>query len=228
MDDAGVGRHHREVAKRRLPPAQERVTLFVARKFDRRVQRQRLRLAVFVDLDRVIDDQLGRHQRVDPLSVATQFLDRCAHGREIDHRRDTGEILQENARRHEGDLVARLGLRVPAAERADVGLFDRLAVFVAQQVLEQDAQRERQPRRLKARLFEGRETVNFERALSDVEGAATTEAVGHDGPFLVAGRAMSRAESTALNGASGQERKMCFRTLRGVVSPGGGLSFSMR
>ena len=42
VDDAGVGRHHREVAERGLSPAQERVALLVARELDLRVQRQRL------------------------------------------------------------------------------------------------------------------------------------------------------------------------------------------
>ena len=46
----------------------------------------------------------------------------------------------------ERDLVAGLGLGVPVGERLDVLRADRLPVLVAQQVLEQDLQRERQPR----------------------------------------------------------------------------------
>ena len=179
VDDAGVGRHDREVAERRLAPAQKRVALLVPRKFDLRVQRQRLRLAEFVDLHRVIDHQLGRQERVDARRVAAELLHRRPHRGQIDHRGHSGEVLKQHPGGHEGDLVRGGALRVPAGERADVRFLDLLAVLVAQQVLEQDAQRKRQPPRRQAGLLQRGESVDLELPFPDVEGGPTAEAVRH-------------------------------------------------
>ena len=51
----------------RLAPAQEHVALAVAAEFDLVVVLKRVRGAVFIDLHRVIDDELCRRQRIDPL-----------------------------------------------------------------------------------------------------------------------------------------------------------------
>ena len=72
MHDAGVRRHDREVLERRLAPAQERVALAVARELDRRCSQPAPRDAVLVDLHRVIDDELGRCERIDALRIAAQ------------------------------------------------------------------------------------------------------------------------------------------------------------
>ncbi len=146
MDDARVRRDDLEVVKRGLSPAQERVALLVAIELELSVALKRTGRPELVDLDGVVDHELGGHQRVDLVGVAAHRLHRVAHRREVDDRRDSGEVLHDHARRRKGDLLGRLGLRVPAGERLDVGGTDRLAVLVAQQVLEQDLQRERQPR----------------------------------------------------------------------------------
>ena len=84
VDDPGVGRHDAEVVERLLAPAQERVALLVARELQRRVQVGGVALRVVIDLDRVIDDELDRLQRVDLLRVAAEPHDAVAHRREID------------------------------------------------------------------------------------------------------------------------------------------------
>ena len=78
--------------------------------------------------------------------------DRVAHRRQVDDRGHAGEVLHQHARGREGDLLARLRLRVPARERLDVGGADRAVALGAQQVLQQHLQRERQPRHVKALL----------------------------------------------------------------------------
>ncbi len=87
MHDARVGRHDLEVVKRGLAPAQERVALLVALELELGVALERLRGAEDVDLDRVVDHQLGRHQRVDLVGIAAHRLHRVAHRREVDDRR---------------------------------------------------------------------------------------------------------------------------------------------
>ena len=152
VDDAGVRRHGLEALERRLAPAQERVALAVALVLLLGVDPERLRRAEGVDLDGVVDHQLDRHERVDRRRVAAHLGHRVAQRGEVDDARDAGEVLQDHARGREGDLLRRLGLRVPRRERLDVLAADADAVLVAQQVLEQHLQREGQPRDVVGRL----------------------------------------------------------------------------
>ena len=80
------------------------------------------------------------------LRIAAEPDDAVAHRREIDDRRHAGEVLQQHARGHERDLLRRLRRDIPAGQRLDVVAIDEAAVLAAQQVLEQDLQRVRQPR----------------------------------------------------------------------------------
>ena len=176
VHDPGVGRHDREVVERALPPAQERVALLVALELSLRVVSERVTRAEGVDLHGVVDDQLDRDRRVDLRRVAAHLSDRVAHRREVDDRRHTGEVLHQHARRGERDLLSRLGPRVPAGQRLDVGGRDAAVALVAQQVLEQDLQRERQPRDVETCL-QGVEAEDLEPAAPDLEVGAGVKAV---------------------------------------------------
>ena len=67
---------------------------------------------------------------------------RVAHGGEIDHGRNAGEVLHQHARRAIGDLDAgRALVGQPAGDRLDVVLGDGAAVLVAQQVFQQHLHR---------------------------------------------------------------------------------------
>ena len=144
VDDAGVRRHDLEVAERRLAPAQERIALAVAGELDRVVLLQRIGRAVLVDLHRVVDDEFGGRERVDLQRIAAEARHGLAHRREVDDDRHAGEVLHDDARGREGDLVARCRLGVPLEQRLDVGARDVHAVLEAEQVLEQDLEREGQ------------------------------------------------------------------------------------
>ena len=63
-----------------------------------------------------------------------------------------GEILQQNARGHEGNLL-RFRAADAARDGVDVGGLHLAAIFVTQQVFEQDAVRERQARNVGNALF---------------------------------------------------------------------------
>ena len=145
VNDAGVGRHDAEVLERVLAPAKERVALPVARELERGVEVGGVRLGVVIDLNRMVDDELDRLQRVDFSRIAAEPNDAVAHGREIDDRRHAGEVLQQDARGREGDLLLHFGGHVPARQRLDVLGIDEPRVLAAQQVLEEDLERERQP-----------------------------------------------------------------------------------
>ncbi len=143
--DAGAGRHDAEVVEGVLAPLEELVALAVARIFQIDVGLERLVGPEGIDDHRMVDDEVDRHQRVDLLRVAAERGHRVAHRREVDDGGDAGEILHQDAGRAEGDLGLGLALVVePGGDALDVGLFDRLAVLVAQQVLEQHLHREGQ------------------------------------------------------------------------------------
>ena len=148
MDDARARRDDREVAERRLPPAQERVPLAIAREFDRGVLGERAGRAVLVHLHGVIDHQLRRCKWIDALCITAEPHDRVAHRGQVDDAGHTGEILQNDARRREGDLVGGRRSRVPREQRFDVRSRHIDAVLESQQVLEQDLQRVGQARHL--------------------------------------------------------------------------------
>ena len=72
VDDAGARRHDPQVAERRLGPAQELVALAVALVLAADVEREGAAAAPGVDLDRVVDDEVRRDQRVDARGIAAR------------------------------------------------------------------------------------------------------------------------------------------------------------
>src|SRR5678815_987009 len=160
VNDAGIGGNHVEAAERPLAPAQERVTFAVAREFELRVERKRVRACEIVDLDRMIDDELDRLQRIDAIRVTTKIDHRVTHGCEIDDARHAREILQQHARRHERDFLLDVRDRVPARKRLDVVGLDECVVLTTQKILEENLHRVRQPRdSAETRLLEGGEAI---------------------------------------------------------------------
>ncbi len=144
VDDAGVGRHHGQIAECGLAPAQEGVALLVARKLDFVVAGQRAGVCVFVDLHRVVDDQLRGQEGIDAAWIAAHALGRRAHRGEIDDCGHAGEVLHEHPRRHERDLRRRFRLRLPARDGFDVRRRHVAAVFAAQEILEENFEGEGQ------------------------------------------------------------------------------------
>ena len=104
VDDPGPGRHDPQVAERGLRPAQELVALAVALVLALDVEGERAGAAPRVDLDRVVDHEVRRHERVDARGVAAERRHRVAHRREVDDRGHAREVLEDDARGHERDL----------------------------------------------------------------------------------------------------------------------------
>ena len=103
VDDAGPGRHHAEAPQRCLRPAQQLVALAVALVLALHVEGVGPRAAEAIDLDAVVDDQAGRHERVDAGGVSAQLRHGVAHGRQVHHGGHAGEVLEQHAPGHEGD-----------------------------------------------------------------------------------------------------------------------------
>jgi hypothetical protein len=180
VHDARAGRHDLEVIEGALAPAQELVPLLVALVLDLDVALERLGRAEDVGDDGVVDDHLGRCERVDLGGVTAEVGHRLPHGGEIDDAGHAGEVLHDDARRGELDLLARIGVGVPAGQRLDVVLRDVRVVLGAQQALEQHLEAEREAVDIKSVAGHLVESVVLERRVSDVERVLGVEAVdGH-------------------------------------------------
>jgi hypothetical protein len=126
----------------------------------------------------MVDDELDRLQRVDAVGVAAERHDGVAHRGEIHHARHPCEVLQEDARGHERDLGRRARGRVPLRERPDVVRLHERAVLAAQQVLQQDLQRVRQPCHAgKTGVLERGKAVDLDRASAAADLGARSETV---------------------------------------------------
>ena len=142
--DAGAGRHHAEVVKGALAPAQKGITLCVPFKLPLDIRAERVGRAKAVDHHRMVDDEVNRRMRIDLSRVAAALRHRLAHSREIDDGGDTGEILHQHAGGAESDLVLGGPGLQPGAHRLDVVDRHRTAVLEADQVFEEHLERKRQ------------------------------------------------------------------------------------
>ena len=125
----------------------------------------------------MVDDQFGGEERIDALGIAAHALHGFAHGGEIDDRGNAGEILQQNARGHEGNFFFR-SAGPPACQRANVFGMNETAVFAAQQIFEQNAQGKGQLGEVgEALFFKKFQAVNFEGLRADVQLVACAEGI---------------------------------------------------
>ena len=143
--DPRVRGDHAEVGEILLRPLQQGVALAVAFIFPGDVVGEAVDGAGKIDLDAVIDDQLHRHLGVDPSWVPAESADGIAHRGEIDHRRHTGKVLHQHPCRVIG-YFHRLPVGFPpVGNRRQVLVGDDDAVMPAQQVFDEDTDREGQP-----------------------------------------------------------------------------------
>ena len=177
MDDPGPGRHDAQVAERGLGPAQELVALAVAVVLALHVEGERAGRPELVDLDGVVDDEVGRDERVDQARIAPEIGHRVAHDRQVDDGRHAGEVLEQDPCRHERDLRLGGGARPPGEERLDILRADDRPAGMAEQVLEQDLDRHRERREIDP-IADGVEPVVAVVDLADAQARACVEWVG--------------------------------------------------
>ena len=93
----------------------------------------------------MIDDQIALHERVDLLRIASHPNHRGSQRRQIDDRRHTSEVLQDDSTGLKRQLHLSDVLCIPLREVHNVRLVDHEAVDVSQQSFQQHANRIRQP-----------------------------------------------------------------------------------
>jgi len=176
--DAGIRRDDLEIIESFLAPAEEGVALDVAKEFDFGVEGERTGGAELVDLNRVVNDEIGGQKRIDFFWIAAEIAHGFAHGCEIDDRGDAGEILQEDARGHERDFVRRSYGGIPCCEGAHVVWLDEAAILEAKEVFEEDLQGKREARNVAdAGEFERVEAENLELGIAGFQRRARREGV---------------------------------------------------
>ena len=189
--DAGVGWNYFEISKCLCAPAEEGVALDIALEFEFGVQAEGVGAAETVHLDGVIDDEFRGEERIDALGIAAHLLDGFAHGGEIDHRGNASEVLEKDACGHEGNFFLRT-VGSPFGKRGDVVFAHEAPVFTAEEIFEEDAQRERKLGEMAESLrFESFEAMNFEGLRANVQFVSGSEGIGsgdrHTGsPFQMA------------------------------------------
>ncbi len=182
MHDARAWWDDLELVESGLPPAQELIALAVAAVLDVGVDLEGIRTSKHISDHGVVDDQLGRGQRVDRARVAAEILHSLTHRGEVDDARHSGEVLHDHARGRELDFRRWLRRGVPRGHRPDVVGSDVDPVLGAEQVLQQDLQGVRQP----LGTVHGTEREHLHALVPHGQGGLGTKAVdAHGCPFVV-------------------------------------------
>ena len=110
MADATSGRDYAHVVKRAARPFEEREALAVAVRLDGKVVIERARTPRDVGRHRVVDDERAGNSRVNGARVSPALNHGVTHRGEVDEDGDAREVLEQDARGHELDLLARRAL----------------------------------------------------------------------------------------------------------------------
>ena len=183
MADAHARWHRRKIAEGRLAPLEKCVAFAIAFELEQRIGVEGSGCSELVHLHRVIDDQLGRSQRIDPLRIAAQRLDGIAHRGQIDDRGHAGKVLHQHAGWHVGDLATGLGLRVPVGQKLDVASGHVDAILAAQQVFQQYLQAEGQAAQVEAARGERGKAVNRVGTVAGGKRGPAGKAIHHKRPL---------------------------------------------
>ncbi len=182
VHDAGARGHGAEVLEGALGELEQLVALTVPVILQRHVEGQRTIAAEKVHLHRVIDHQVARHQRVDPVGISLHAHDRVTHRRQVHHTGNASEVLQHDPRWHEGDLTAGRVHRLPRHDVPDMLLRDDAMPGKAKRILQQDTDGEGEPvQSAQPLLFELRQPVDDGVLAVHREGAARTEGIWSGG-----------------------------------------------
>src|SRR5580704_327211 len=116
----------------------------------------------------MVDDKLSRKKRIDKPRITAHSLDRFAHGGQINHGGHAGEILQQNARRHERNFFL-FGSGRPVREKLNVLRMNEAPVLAAQKIFKKDTKRKWQFRQIAGDfLFKKFEAVNIEQLRANI------------------------------------------------------------
>jgi hypothetical protein len=148
VNDAVTGRDHAHRLERALRPLHEKVPLGVSLEFDFLIALHGVRPVVDVDFHRVVHHDIDGHQRLDVAGRYAQPLGGCAHRGEIVERAEADQVLEHDTHHDERNFSGARAFGFPRGKGFHVLFGDALAVAVAHQCFEHDAQATREARNL--------------------------------------------------------------------------------
>ncbi len=187
MDDAHGRRHDAEVAETPSGPSGgTRTARGSAGTPWPRSRPSSLGRAEEVDLHRVVDHQVDRHQRVDPLRIAAEPLHGASHGRQVDHAGTPVKSCSTTRAGLKGTSIAVCRTRLPAGQVAHVVLGHLVAVAVPQHGFQQHADRVGQPRDAgQPGVFQPRQAIDARAAAAGVKSVAGMKRIVKRHVFLL-------------------------------------------
>ena len=176
--NAGVGGNHPKVFERSLPPAKELVPFAIALIVQVDIGSKRLGCAEGVHLNRVINYELDRLQRVYAGWIAAQSRHRVSHRGQVHDGRNTGEVLEQDARGRERNFSCRT-TRNPARQSFHIFRRHNDAILGPEQILEENAQGVWKTVNVEARAGQGIQPKDLKRAAAYLQSGSRAEGVVH-------------------------------------------------
>ncbi len=138
MANSRAWRYNPEIIKDVLAPFEESIALIISLNFPPDVELIRIVCPKSIHNDRMVNDQVHRHERINFARVASHFSNGIAHGRQIHNGRNTRKVLYQNTSRRKRDLFrGRLSLH-PSCQGFNIFGFDNHIILKAQHIFEQD------------------------------------------------------------------------------------------
>ena len=198
MHDSRGRRHDMEVVEGRLSPLEELVSLHVPRELHLGVDPECVRRVERIDLDRVIDNEIGRNLGIDLRSggfITGHSHNSGPHRSEIDHSWNAREVLQNDPGGLVGDLRLPHLRGVVTCHGMNVSVGNHATVVVSERRFEKNFDRVRQ----RFDAVEGIESVDHSLTERSVDRAACSEGIvgiGH-GAASQTSRGRCRVDSYA-------------------------------
>ena len=139
MDNAYTGRYYFEAFERLHSPFQKLVASPITLKLRLHVELKGFSGAGVVNLHRMVDHEIDRHQRFNHLHILAEPGNGRAHRRQIHEQRHPGEVLQHDSGDHEWNFFGTNGIRLPVREATNISLANLLAVEISEHRLQNNA-----------------------------------------------------------------------------------------
>src|SRR5687767_4002694 len=160
MHDPGHGRHNAEVAEGFLPPFQKFIPFAVAMEFHFSISCERVCGREKINLDRMVNDQVHRHQRIDLPWVTTKARNCCTHCGQVHYCGYSGKILHDDTRRKKRNPRAN-PVRSPGGDVLHIALLDLQIVTLTERCFEHDSDRKRKSLEIReTRFFQCIQTID--------------------------------------------------------------------
>ena len=121
MDNTITRRNNSKVVEGFFSPLEEGKAFLVAVEFKSLVFFFSFHVAGAIYLDRVIDDQVGLHQRVNLIRVSTKLEHSSAHSGKVYNSRNSSEVLKEDTGGLERDFNILCGGVFPVEDALNIG-----------------------------------------------------------------------------------------------------------